>query len=238
MMNIPKQFSNIEFDAEKHKYYLDGKPLNKSVSSLVSHFGNPFDADAVATRMAERNNLDKQELLDSWKQTNLEACELGTITHEFAENYAWNKTLIPETGHQKAAKKFIDELPDYIEIVYTELMMYHFDYLFPGTADLILKDKRDNTYWIGDYKTNKDLFKNFAEQKLQSPFDYLLDNPFNHYQIQLSTYQLLLEQLNDFKVSNRRIVWLKSDGNYEMYDCNDYSEVIKNYLKQYYYELF
>lgn len=238
MMNIPKQFSNIEFDSQNHKYYLNGKTLNKSVSSLVSHFGNPFDADTVATKIAERDKLDKQKILEQWKKTNQEACELGTITHEFAENYAWDRTLIPETGHQKAAKKFIDELPDYIEIVYTELKMYHFDYLFPGTADLILKDKRDNTYWIGDYKSNRDLFKNFAGQKLLSPFEELLDNPFNHYQIQLSIYQILLEQIEEFRVSNRRLIWLKPYGNYEMYDCKDYSNILKHYLSKYYYELF
>jgi hypothetical protein len=82
---------------------------------------------------------------------------------------------------------------------------------------------------LADYKTNRDLFKNFASKKLLYPFNFLLDNPYNKYQLQLSSYQILFE-LVGYEVESRRIIWIKPDGNYEMFKTVDYTERLKQYL--------
>ena len=82
--------------------------------------------------------------------------------------------------------------------------MYHKEYLFGGTLDLLLYDTIQEGYIIGDYKTNKDLFKNYRGQTLKDEFSFLLQNSFNIYQLQLSLYQILLEQLSDIKVIKRK----------------------------------
>jgi hypothetical protein len=43
-----------------------------------------------------------------------------------------------------------------------------------------------------------------------------LDNPFNHYQIQLLLYQILLQQLG-INVYQRTVIWLQLDGTYKLY---------------------
>jgi hypothetical protein len=85
-------------------------------------------------------------------------------------------------------------------------------------------------YITGDYKTNEDLFKNYKEKKLLEPFDFLLDCPYNHYQIQLSLYQILLEQTNFF-VSERWLIYLEADGNYKKYNCYNYTEYLINWFE-------
>ena len=72
--------------------------------------------------------------------------------------------------------------------------------------------------------------KNFKGKKMLSLFDDLLDMPLNHYQLQLSFYQILFEQIG-LKVEGRKIIWLKPDGEYDMYDTEDYTGILKEYLK-------
>ena len=96
-----------------------------------------------------------------------------------------------------------------------------------GTADIILYNKQTNKFIIADYKTNKDLFKNFKGKKLKAPFNNLLDSPFDKYNIQLSMYQILFE-LTGYEVENRFIIWLKPDAEYEIYYTQDLRKEINN----------
>ena len=107
--------------------------------------------------------------------------------------------------------------------------MYHKELMYAGTLDILCYNKNTGEYIILDYKTNKDLFKNFKEKKLLKPFDNLLDNPFNKYQLQLSFYQILIEQIDFIKISSRKIIWIKPNGNYQLYDTEDYTEQLKQY---------
>ena len=58
------------------------------------------------------------------------------------------------------------------------------------------------------------------------PFDMLDDSPYNHYQIQLSYYQILLQQLG-FRISDRMLVWLKPEGGFEIYNTSDFTNTLK-----------
>ena len=80
---------------------------------------------------------------------------------------------------------------------------------------------------IVTHNTNKDLYKNYMGEKMFSPFANMLNCPFNHYQLQLSYYQILLQQIEGIDVSYRKIIWLRPDGNYELYDTEDYTEILQ-----------
>ena len=64
---------------------------------------------------------------------------------------------------------------------------------------------------------------------LQPPFEHLEQNNFNKYQFQLSYYQIILEQTG-YDVSNRVIVWLKRDGEYEIHSTTDYTKELRKCL--------
>ena len=107
--------------------------------------------------------------------------------------------------------------------------MYHLNYMFGGTADIILYNTLTKKFIIGDYKTNEDLSKTFMGKTLLPPFEFLLENDLNKYQIQFSIYQILFEQTG-FEVEKRVLIWLRPDGTYEKYFTEDYTQLIKNYL--------
>ena len=56
-------------------------------------------------------------------------------------------------------------------------------------------------------------------------------HPYNKYQLQLSYYHLIFEEMTGIKVSARILAYLKADETYIRYDLEDFSEDLKNYLK-------
>jgi hypothetical protein len=222
-------FSNLTFEEKKHKYFVEGKPIKTSVSGLISEFYEHFNAQAVAPYSARKLGITTEEVLKQWADINQESRDRGHRVHNFGELYQFDRSLKPSCPQEEAIVAFWASLPEHIIPVAAELRMYHFKYLFAGTADIILFDTKTQTYIIADYKTNKDLFKNFKNKTMLAPFEALLDCPLNHYVVQLSYYQLLLEQIG-VRVTKRVIIWLGLDGKFTCINTDDVTSILKTTL--------
>tara|TARA_Y100000590_G_scaffold35166_1_gene38202 strand:- start:228 stop:956 length:729 start_codon:yes stop_codon:yes gene_type:complete len=212
-------YNSLEFDELSHTYKINGE-IYPSTSALIKQFYEPFKTDLIAGFVAKKYNKTKQQVLKEWQENNKKATDYGTKVHKCAEDYCLG---IQSEDIPKSVIKFWDELPEYYELVFVELQMYSNEYKYAGTTDFVLLDTRDNTLVIGDYKTNKDLFKSY--NNMLKPFEIFEDSSYNKYQIQLSYYQILLEQLG-FKISNRMLVWLRGDD-YEIYYPSDLTKILK-----------
>ena len=223
-------FKDLSFNEGSHTYTVDNNIL-PSVSSLIKKVTPIFDEELISSRVSKATNKSQQEILRSWKETSDEACDRGTRVHNFAEAYAYDRNLIPSCPQEAAVKKFWDDMPEHIIPAFVELRMYHKIFAYAGTGDLILYDMSNGSFILGDYKTNKNLFKNFKNQPLLFPFLNMLATPFSKYSIQLSYYQILFEQTG-FKVSSRKLIWLDLTGNYIMYNLEDYTSVLTEELSK------
>lgn len=223
-------FKDLEFNEEEHKYFLFGKQLKISVSGLVKNFEKKVNFEEIAQRKDIANDLLIGTTSNLWNTKKEVACEKGTKVHLFGELYPFNRHLKPRNKYEEAIVNFWNDIPSHIIPVIVELRMYHKKYLFAGTADIILYNTLTKKFIIADYKTNEDLFKNFNGKTLKAPFEKLLDNPFSKYELQLSFYQILLEQLG-IEVYERKIIWLKEDATYSMYNTEDYTVILNEYLK-------
>jgi ATP-dependent exoDNAse (exonuclease V) beta subunit len=219
-------FSDLSFIEGEHKYFVKQVPLKTSVSGLIKKFYKQTDFNVIAPFSARKAGVTTAEILKMWADNNQESRDRGHRVHSFGELYQDDRSLTPSCPQEEAIVKFWKELPEHIIPVASELRMYHFEHLFAGTADIILFDTKTQSYIIADYKTNKDLYKNFQGQTMLAPFEFLLDNPLSHYQLQLSYYQLLLEQIG-ITVTKRVIIWLKLDGTYELINTMDLTENLK-----------
>lgn len=228
-IQILNTFKGLDFEEDTHTYLFKSKPLKISVSGLIKNFYEKFDSYNISLKIAKRDGLQQKDILKDWKDIADKAKNRGNKVHTFGENYPFNKLLKPSDKLEEAIIKFWDDLPNHVVPVIMELQMFHKKFMFAGTADILLYNTITNTFIIGDYKSNRDLFKNFQNKKMLGVFNNLLDNPFNHYQLQLSFYQILFEQTG-FKVSSRKLIWLLDDGTYKMYDMKDYTEILKNQL--------
>lgn len=227
---IIDSFKDLTFNEKQHIYSVKGHVFTKSVSKLIETFYEKFNAPKQAIKTAKYRGITVEEVLAEWAATNKEAIERGNRVHLFGELYPFNRSMKPSCPQEEAVVKFWTDLPEWIIPVGVEIKMYHKIFMFPGTADILLFDTKKQEYIIADYKTNKDLFKNFKEKKMLGMFSNFLDNPFNHYQVQLSFYQILLEQLG-IKVYKRTIIWLKLDGTYTLYDTQDLTKELEQHLK-------
>lgn len=223
-------FSKLHFEEKEHKYFVEGVPLEKSVSGVIKDFVEYVDFTKKAEEIDLRKGLPLGTTKKLWDLKANLSCAKGNKAHFFGETYAFHRGLGPTDGYEEAIASFWKDLPPHIEVVCTELQMYHLKHLIGGTADIILYDTINKTYIIGDYKTNEDLFKNFKGKTLLAPFNDKLDCNFSKYTLQLSLYQIMLEQVG-VKVSNRVLIHIKPDGSYLKYFTEDITTKIKEHLQ-------
>ncbi len=108
---------------------------------------------------------------------------------------------------------------------------------FAGTFDLLMYyDNPDDPALSGlvifDYKTNKDLENSFSRKHnrtLYHPFSNFIEEAKSIYTLQLSCYQIPLEELG-LKVLTRRLVWLRDDGSYQLIPLGDVSNTLRHIL--------
>ena len=120
----------------------------------------------------------------------------------------------------------------------SETKVYNKDFLYSGTFDKLVYQKESDSIVIRDYKTNESLVMDFKKPLLY-PFTDFNNEDLSIYTIQLSLYQLCLEQIG-IKVKKREIVWLKDDGNYELISLKDVTprllDILPFYLEKNYFQ--
>lgn len=231
-------FGHIGFREEGHQYLKHGKVVDwPSASSVYKRYVDEPDWDEVAGKKAVREGISKEVLLRQWDDKKIEACERGNRVHKFAEDYARGMTrreLRRRLNGKKGVERlqmlsvieFFDTLPSHLEVVLLELKMEHPEFKLFGMADIALFDTQRNCLVITDHKTNEDIFKGFGYRKMEPPFTFLDDMAYNHYQIQLNVYQLMVEQLG-YPVGGRLLVWHKHDGDRKLFYLNDFTDILK-----------
>lgn len=142
---------------------------------------------------------------------------------------------------EDAVVKFWNDIPYSMVPILAENKVYviNDDYAYSGTFDILFyydaelnnRPAEESGLVIYDYKTNVDLYKNFAEKKMKGAFGDMLDMPLSHYKLQLSLYQLALETIN-LKVRGRRLIWLRPNGEYKKIPLESYSKVLHEELKR------
>lgn len=225
-IKLNTMFSGLQFESRRHLYYVEGEN-HISVSKKLEEFEHPFDEGKWLPLCAKKEKISEHELKHKWQTINKEACELGTETHDFLERYTGLET--PKTPQQKAGIKFLRDYGQEYEIVSKELRMYSRKYKIAGTCDLLMRHKETGLLILPDYKTNKDIFK--AYDFLKDPFSYLEAHPYNLYQLQLSFYQLMLEEIN-LSISKRLLVHLRADETYRVFETVDFTEYLSEYLQK------
>ena len=220
-------FKDLSFEPQAHIYHVNGVPIENSVSNKIKKFYPEFDAKRKSVDVAMKTCSTQKAVLEEWNNISEVAIAKGNKAHLFGELYPFNRELRPQSQYDIAIMKFWKDLPPHIIPVLTGARMYYLRDMYAGTADIILYNTLSGKYVVGDYKTNRDLYKNFMGERMFSPFANLLNCPFNKYQLQLSYYQILLQQIQGIEVSYRKIIWLKPDGNYELFDTEDFTEILE-----------
>ena len=249
LIELYDSFSGIKFFEKNHTYEINGEPCPISVSGLISRYEKPFDSKTIAARVAKKEKVPVEQILEKWEYNKNYSCHKGSEFHLYVENFLErrfapiNRESIIEFISGSAGYNKEDLENYYIEmatlirnfknfyewwkedhiLVKSEFVVGDKKSKICGTIDNLSYNKRTNEFAIFDYKTNKKINKkNDYNQKMLEPFDHIDKCELAKYSLQLWLYSLIFERNSPFKIGYTGIVWVAGQDDYELINPLDY----------------
>jgi ATP-dependent exoDNAse (exonuclease V) beta subunit len=219
----------IVFDEPTHTYTNteNGKKMT-SVTTLLGQYKPKFDKHLHAARVAKREGVPKQMVLDQWQNKCDVACEKGTKIHKVMEDYIVDNKQEPQFAQLYSTfEESKPHIPKFKNIE-SEFLVYNTEYNIAGLADLIFVD--GDSFFIGDFKTNR-RFRFFSTYNdyHKYPLQHLSVCEFNSYCLQLSMYAHLYEEMTGKKCKHLVIYYLV-DGQWKYINLNYMKTEIRTLL--------
>ena len=227
-------FDKFTFFEEDHHYECNGKRVGISVTRLIEEYSNPFDQQAIAEKVALRDNKSVSEVLEEWEYKNKFACEKGHFAHEYVQSL-WSNMIYQENIKsgledvktplnkiKQQAINFYNDFKDKFTHIQDEQLVGSEEYDICSAVDHLFLDKNGNV-WLIDYKTNS-ILKGYNDdeknrrytKKMLIPLQNIKDDSLNHYYLQLSIYKYLIEKYTNIKIYKTMIVYMSE--NIESYE--------------------
>jgi ATP-dependent exoDNAse (exonuclease V) beta subunit len=210
----------IKFDEASHTYtHVDTDAPFISVTTLLGKYKQPFDRYGHSKRVAKREGVSQELVLEMWEEEKNRACTRGTDIHKILEDYISCGDVKDNYGwlcksYDTAAERSIDSFKN----VLCENLLYDEEHLVAGMADLIYEHK--NEFTVGDFKTNKKFkFSSPYSERLKDPISHLHNCEFNVYGLQLSFYAYLYERMSG-KRCRKCVVFYLQDDRFLSYHVN------------------
>jgi len=202
----------VKFDESTHTYRnTQTEEIYTSATQLISKFKKPFDSKFHAERVAKREGVSVETVLESWEYEKNKSIVKGKNIHSLLENYVrFGETEKDYTWLYKSFEKQRDNLVGKSKKVYAEKLLWNHEYKLAGTCDLLYD--HDENFTVLDYKTNKAItaYSKYNEYLLP-PVDFLSYCEYNVYALQLSIYAYMYEQISNKKVRNLHILYLNEE---------------------------
>ena len=245
-----KVFNKFTFFEEDHHYECNGKRVGISVTRLIEEYSNPFDQQAIAEKVALRDNKSVSEVLEEWEYKNKFACEKGSTCHEYAQSIwsgeEYNELLFDGSIEyltavnkiQSQAMNFWKDFKDKFTHIQDEQLVGSEEYNICSAVDHLFLDKNGNV-WLIDYKTNS-ILKGYNDdeknrrytKKMLIPLQNIKDDSLNHYYLQLSIYKYLIEKYTNIKIYKTIIVYMSENiENYELIETPYLIKEVKKILE-------
>ena len=243
-------FNKFKFFEEDHHYECNGKRVGISVTRLIEEYSNPFDQQAIAEKVALRDNKDVTQVLQEWQYKNKFACAKGHTCHEYAQSlWSNNKPDIDyfdkSVEYTQACDKifiqaglFYKDFSDKFIHIQDEQLVGSEEYNIASAVDDLFLDKEGNV-WLIDYKTNS-ILKGYNDDEknrrytknMLIPLQTLKDDALHHYYLQLSIYKYLIEKYTNIKIYKTMIVYMSENiENYELIETPYLENEVKKILE-------
>lgn len=204
----------LTFIPQQHKYNsIEPDGINwLSVTSFISNFKQPFEADLIAEKSSKSKKskwygMTPEAIKDAWKSEANRATNLGTWYHNCREKDICEVETMERHGVvipvvKPIEKEGVKYSPNQklSSGVYPEHMVYLKSSGLCGQSDLV--EVVNGEVHITDYKTNKEIkaegYTNWegVTQKMLPPVSHLDDCNLNHYALQLSIYMFMILKHN------------------------------------------
>ena len=205
---------SVIFKSQNHKYEsVDSDGIEwTSVTSFISKYKKPFDAQSVAEKSSKSKKskwygMSVEDILQAWENESNRAIDQGNWYHNQREADLLELNTIERHGCiLPIIRPLVTDDVKYapsqklVEGMYPEHFVYLKSAGICGQSDLVEVAK--GYVNITDYKTNKEIKKESyvnwegISQKMLTPVSHLDDCNFWHYALQLSTYMYIILKHN------------------------------------------
>ena len=230
LAKLNEAFHDFRFFPDDHHYEYKGKRVGISVTRLIEEYTQPFDAETIAQRVANKNGKSIEKVLNEWEYKNEFSKAKGTTCHEYAQakwtpryweriNFDGSLEYFEAVEKiKKQADNFKIDYKDKLEHLADEFVIGSEEYDIASAIDHLFVNKATGGLVLVDYKTNSDIHKNEKYAgKMKAPLSSLKDTTLNHYYIQLSIYKYLVEKYAGVKVDEMFIVYMSENiENYQI----------------------
>lgn len=227
----------ITFDEEAHIYSLkkNNQELS-SVSSVINDYTPVFDKISVARHVADRDNIDVQEVLESWKIRRDFSAVKGGEFHLYVSVFLTKNRKLPVQtpidNHLKAFHKFWGKNRDRFRIIATEFFVYDEQCKMAGTIDCLAQRVDTQDFVVFDWKTNKNIrMKNAFYETFKKPLEHLDHCEYNRFSLQLSFYRLLLKKALNLSVEKAFFVQFNENQEYTLCEAACFDAEVANILE-------
>lgn len=187
----------VLFNETEHTYSKNGKPY-LSGSTFAHMFEKEFPRDAIAQKVANKNQTDPQTVLDGWDSKGEISLQYGTLIHKCIETWCVFGEK-PNNEYLRAVVEDWDEVFGGDPIDFNELFIQDDAHQLCGVADAI----GGNTLY--DWKTGD------IHQKIQHTLGKDFPNDrLSLYTLQLNFYRYIIEQ-NGGRADKLIIGWLNGE---------------------------
>ena len=205
-------------------------------------------------KLDEKLFLEKQnEIKSEYERKRNESCERGVTIHSIFENSFYNRTKFDfsKYGYKDLAGDFTcienRNTLDPGNGVYPEFLISvcSKDGLLRVSGQIDCLIIQENDVYIIDWKSNKSIDKQSyynrstkQYQMMKFPLNKRMDCNFEHYQLQLSLYAYLLQQINPkYNIKGLKLVHIDHDNKQHEYDVEYLKDDVERMLKHYKREL-
>lgn len=185
----------VLFNKEDHTYSKNGKPY-LSGSTFAHMFEKEFPRDAIAQKVADKNDVEVSDVLAGWDAKGEISLQYGTLIHKCIETFnKYGET--PNNGYLKSIVEDWVEVSD--DAYLSEEFVQDDAHQLCGVIDLL------GEHEIADIKTGD------IHQKIQHTMGKEWPNDrLSLYTLQLNFYRYIVEQ-NGGKINKLAIYWLNGE---------------------------
>lgn len=206
----------VTYRDHDHTYWCDTERYI-SATQVIDLFKNEFNVEEQAEKFADKHGADAETWKERWDGIRKKSLVRGNRIHSEEEEMTLSRGMEVHQGKVLPVpnpalypeKTPLIQMPDGI---YTEQLLFSHKYKLAGRCDKLILTSSSGyrTADVDDHKSNRIikvrgyLYPDGTRQMMKYPIEHLEDCSMVHYQLQLSLYQLMLEEMG-FRPGTRRI---------------------------------
>lgn len=196
-----------------HHYILneeDSKTVcHQSVTDIIGSHFHPFDKELIARSLVKHvpkySGMKWTDLISEWDKKR----DYGSKVHGQLEKYILSKKQPTLKLAKIGAEWFNTNHKKYGNKIYPEVKVFSKEHELGGTVDLLIYNKEKDGCYIFDWKTSGSDIHKSKGKGITSVTSDLKDCKYTTYELQLSMYKYLLQEIHDIKIINQFMVHLK-----------------------------